>query len=243
MKKIFTLVAAAMMAFTINAQSDISFGIYAYEGSMMSPMATSGPVTGMRGYVEKGAASYQVTNDGNETYTIKNFLGGSDYSFTITDEEKGASLNGPNNPVTGNQVTVTEVGTYTPPTDYTIFSEDGHESLRFKNLTFGSHSNSKFSLDGVYILLRRNVTWNNTFETSTNGSSWTAMPNSNSIVIAAIIPVIKKNGGSSAIDEINANDENAPVEYYNLQGMRINEPAAGQIVIRRQGSKVSKIVF
>lgn len=37
-------------------------------------------------------------------------------------------------------------------------------------------------------------------------------------------------------------DENAPVEYYNLQGIRLSEPAAGQIVIRRQGSKVSKIL-
>jgi len=38
------------------------------------------------------------------------------------------------------------------------------------------------------------------------------------------------------------NNENAPVEYYNLQGMRINEPAAGQIVLRRQGSKTTKIL-
>lgn len=295
MKKIFTLVAAAMMAFTINAQSPISFGIYTYGsgtgtggtgagtgagtggtgtgtgaatggtgtgtgatgGTGTGTGATGGtgtgtgtggstelsPIIGMSGYSEQGTVSYQVTNDGNETYTIKNFLGGSDYSFTITDTGKGASTDGPNNPITGNTVTVTEVGTYTAPTDYTIFSKDGHEALRFKDLTFGYHSNSKLSLDGEYILFRRNVSWNNTFETSTNGTSWTAMPNNNSIVIAAIIPVIKKNGGSSAIDEINANDENAPVEYYNLQGMRINEPAAGQIVIRRQGSKVSKIVF
>lgn len=35
--------------------------------------------------------------------------------------------------------------------------------------------------------------------------------------------------------------EEAPVEYFNLQGVRISEPAAGQIVIRRQGNKVSKI--
>lgn len=48
----------------------------------------------------------------------------------------------------------------------------------------------------------------------------------------------------SGIDSIvtDSADENAPVEYYNLQGIRLSEPAAGQIVIRRQGSKVSKIV-
>ncbi len=38
-----------------------------------------------------------------------------------------------------------------------------------------------------------------------------------------------------------AADENAPVEYFNLQGVRIAEPAAGQIVIRRQGTKVQKM--
>ncbi|MDE6497564.1 MAG: hypothetical protein K2L21_02765 [Muribaculaceae bacterium] len=36
-------------------------------------------------------------------------------------------------------------------------------------------------------------------------------------------------------------DADAPVEYFNLQGMRINEPAAGQVVIRRQGNKATKI--
>ncbi|MDE6371674.1 MAG: hypothetical protein K2K92_09325 [Duncaniella sp.] len=46
----------------------------------------------------------------------------------------------------------------------------------------------------------------------------------------------------SSLEVIEAADENAPVEYYNLQGVRINEPAAGQIVIRRQGAKVTKMV-
>lgn len=35
----------------------------------------------------------------------------------------------------------------------------------------------------------------------------------------------------------------APVEYYNLQGVRVNEPARGTIVIRRQGNEVKKILF
>lgn len=36
--------------------------------------------------------------------------------------------------------------------------------------------------------------------------------------------------------------ENAPVEYYTLQGMKVANPAAGSIVICRQGSKVSKLI-
>lgn len=61
------------------------------------------------------------------------------------------------------------------------------------------------------------------------------------IFIGGVIPKIK-DSGSSAIEDVIDNDDNAPVEYYNLQGVRINEPAAGQVVIRRQGSKVSKVV-
>lgn len=46
-----------------------------------------------------------------------------------------------------------------------------------------------------------------------------------------------------AIETIGSDSANAPVEYFNLQGVRINEPAAGSIVIRRQGNEVSKIRF
>lgn len=48
-------------------------------------------------------------------------------------------------------------------------------------------------------------------------------------------------GDTSAITEIAA-DENAPVEYFNLQGMRVENPANG-LFIKRQGSKVSKVII
>ena len=48
----------------------------------------------------------------------------------------------------------------------------------------------------------------------------------------------------SGINNIIADDNkvNAPVEYYNLQGMRIAAPVEGQLVIKRQGSKVEKLI-
>ncbi|MBD5332514.1 MAG: hypothetical protein HDR97_02005 [Bacteroides sp.] len=48
----------------------------------------------------------------------------------------------------------------------------------------------------------------------------------------------------ASINEIAADidNSNAPVEYYNLQGIRISEPAAGTIVIRRQGTDIKKIL-
>lgn len=48
----------------------------------------------------------------------------------------------------------------------------------------------------------------------------------------------------SGINDITADDNkvNAPIEYYNLQGMRIAAPVEGQLVIKRQGSKVEKLI-
>lgn len=46
----------------------------------------------------------------------------------------------------------------------------------------------------------------------------------------------------TGIDNVTVN-ENAPAEYFNLQGIRVANPAKGQIVIKRQGSKATKVVF
>ena len=43
------------------------------------------------------------------------------------------------------------------------------------------------------------------------------------------------------IETVNA-DENAPAEYYTLQGRRIDNPAAGSIAICRRGTQVSKLL-
>jgi hypothetical protein len=47
---------------------------------------------------------------------------------------------------------------------------------------------------------------------------------------------------SSGISSVATDDTQAPVEYYNLQGIRVNNPAAGGVYIRRQGSTVSKVL-
>ncbi len=60
------------------------------------------------------------------------------------------------------------------------------------------------------------------------------------VINANIVPVSVIN---AAIDEVNGDDTVTPAEYYNLQGMRIANPAKGQLVIKRQGNKTSKIIF
>lgn len=47
---------------------------------------------------------------------------------------------------------------------------------------------------------------------------------------------------TTGVEDMTVADENAPVEYYNLQGIRISEPAAGSMVIRRQGNTVTKVL-
>lgn len=47
----------------------------------------------------------------------------------------------------------------------------------------------------------------------------------------------------TGIDDIKAdNNADCPVEYYTLQGIRIDQPSTGTIVIRRQGTSVKKIL-
>ncbi len=55
-----------------------------------------------------------------------------------------------------------------------------------------------------------------------------------------VYPISYKAAGEAGIDEIGA-VENAPVEYFNLQGIRVANPDNG-IYIRRQGSKVTKVL-
>lgn len=48
--------------------------------------------------------------------------------------------------------------------------------------------------------------------------------------------------GAGVEDLVVSDDENAPVEYYNLQGIRVANPENG-IFIRRQGSKATKVIL
>lgn len=48
---------------------------------------------------------------------------------------------------------------------------------------------------------------------------------------------------TTGVNDIEADDCQAPVEYYTVMGQRVDNPAPGQVVIRRQGTRASKIVF
>lgn len=48
--------------------------------------------------------------------------------------------------------------------------------------------------------------------------------------------------GQNAVSDIVNDNADAPVRYFNLQGIEVNEPAAGTLVIRRQGTQASKVL-
>ncbi len=54
--------------------------------------------------------------------------------------------------------------------------------------------------------------------------------------------VLAKAGDTTAIDEIGVDGVDAPVEYYNVQGIRVENPEHG-LYIKRQGNKVSKVIL
>ena len=51
----------------------------------------------------------------------------------------------------------------------------------------------------------------------------------------------KKTSSTAAVLEIDS-DDSLPAEYFNLQGMKIANPAAGQVYIMKKGSTVKKVI-
>lgn len=80
------------------------------------------------------------------------------------------------------------------------------------------------------------------------GGEWGEYQNSNGESPAGVrMFVIELNKGlqdmgSTAIETIGTDNADAPAVYYNLQGVKVDNPAAG-IYIRRQGDKAEKVVI
>lgn len=69
-----------------------------------------------------------------------------------------------------------------------------------------------------------------------------AIRNLNKVPVAKIFVTSYAKSETDGVLSVEAADNAAPVEYYNLQGVRVDKPANG-IFIRRQGSKAQKIVL
>lgn len=71
------------------------------------------------------------------------------------------------------------------------------------------------------------------------GYSWN---DNNGDPINMAAKIIFPTNSEAGIGNITAADENQAVKFYNLQGIEISNPHKGQVVIRKQGTTVSKII-
>lgn len=124
-----------------------------------------------------------------------------------------------------------------------IFTDnDGNNVTKLNNpqIIFGTYSCIEFKTGGKYeislYMVGKYSKWEN--------GDWGAVSSGNGFFNLVITVPASAGGPTDAIDAVAADvDEDAPVEYYNIQGMRVANPAPGQLVIRRQGNKVSKVIF
>lgn len=97
-------------------------------------------------------------------------------------------------------------------------------------------------------------TWNN-LQNEKNGNTGMTLlsPAGNKVTGALVndmttniliqgIKVLCYTSDGSGVADVEIADQNAPVEYYNLQGIRVANPENG-LFIRRQGSKTEKVIL
>ena len=72
------------------------------------------------------------------------------------------------------------------------------------------------------------------------GVSTVSFATTSTVVIETITVTATNN--LSGVEGVTVADENAPVEFFNLQGIRVENPENG-LYIRRQGNSVSKVVI
>ncbi|MDE7375432.1 MAG: hypothetical protein K2N16_01140 [Muribaculaceae bacterium] len=107
---------------------------------------------------------------------------------------------------------------------------DGQEKIwMVANIGVDGEGNTVFSQDGDWCLFNTDQGIVTTWKEGTT-------------VLDYYIGVGEGQGGDEP-DGIEAIDsENAPAEYYNLQGVKVANPTPGQLYIVKQGSKVSKVI-
>ncbi len=188
------------------------------------------------------------------TATFKNFMGGtSDIVIKFVQRDGGKEINEVE--AVYNSEFVSGFGAKENVQGFDFFPIEG---LKDKEIVITNNSVNTIKLSNIKMTDGYSTTLANkgdgifeiTLYLSADSQGWDAATNTwgDSPAMAPYFwykATITKDGEQAGIENIVASDydENAPVEYYNLSGIRINEPAAGQIVIRRQGSKVTKIVI
>lgn len=166
--------------------------------------------------------------------------------------------NGNNTFILSYAVTEDNVGPYNQENYYAI---TGYESLGdWKNqpetvsLMFNDVARQLDKYSGITGSVPANITAGETYEFSHDVKLVSAIKDLSKINLIvyltnrgtgqiedACMLRIKENGSFTGIENVVADESDKPVEFYNLQGVRVANPANG-IFIRRQGSTVSKVL-
>lgn len=116
---------------------------------------------------------------------------------------------------------------------YCTFNANYDKSkIKFENKYDSSSKKSKWCVTGL-----SEGTTTLTFGITNQKNEWGNYNFNNPSTVSRTIKVAP----SSGINEI-VNDENTPIEYYNLQGVKVDNPEKG-IYIKKQGNKTTKVVF
>ncbi|MBD5225136.1 MAG: hypothetical protein HDS68_04095 [Bacteroidales bacterium] len=115
---------------------------------------------------------------------------------------------------------------------------------------YGAETVASVYPEGVATMEGRTITYGPTMEAEISAGEIETLPNWLGYINEAdgyfggtTYPMVIELPDPAGINDAVADfDNNAPVEYFNLQGVRVANPAAGELVIKRQGANVSKTV-
>lgn len=141
----------------------------------------------------------------------------------------------------GTLAAATEQATFTVPEVTSVSTDDVNRILVIKNVTFEAATpTAKTNFDGT--IGETTVQFRNNFEIASADAGTYDVKAAVGIYNTTLqVYPIEYKKPSSGLEGVSV-DTNATVEYYNLQGVRVAYPAAGQLVIRRQGNTVTKVI-
>lgn len=203
--------------YTLRIMNEQSGRLYGKFGEVEMSSTTTGFTLKMNDYVVENATKEDITINGKEYKNVYQVANPEDFNvkfdYSCTRGYFDTSF------VIG-IYTRNDAGKYIPVTDYIYesspFLAAGESESKTINVNFkGNDPSQVYYLRAMYV----------------RSSATTYM--------SQLLFHSDVNEVTDIIDE----DTIAPVEYFNLMGVRIAEPQPGQIVIRRQGDRSEKIIF
>ncbi|MGM9848106.1 MAG: chitobiase/beta-hexosaminidase C-terminal domain-containing protein [Muribaculaceae bacterium] len=131
--------------------------------------------------------------------------------------------------------TASEAWTYRVYKNYSIEIASSSDNTITK-VTMVCNKGGNYITNGDFTGTAKLVEWT----APEGGVSSVSFATTGTVVIETI--TVEASGKLSGVENVTIADENAPVEYFNLQGVRVANPENG-LYIRRQGNTVSKVVI